>query len=215
MKKVAVILSGCGVFDGSEIHETVLALQAIEDQGATWHCFAPNIEQHHVINHANGEVSEETRNVLVESARIARGEVQDVATLDANDFDALVVPGGFGAAKNFTDFAFRGAECSINTHVASACRAFANQKKPAAYLCIAPILLPLIYPQGVKGTIGQDLETEQAFNALGGEHIRCNVDNYVFDEQNNLLSTPAYMLATSITEAASGIRPTIKKLLEL
>ncbi len=215
MKKVAVILSGCGVFDGSEIHEAVITLHAIEKNGATWHCFAPNIEQLHVINHASGEVSEETRNVLVESARIARGEVQDVALLNANDFDALIVPGGFGAAKNLTDFAINGAECSINAHVASACKAFAQAQKPAAYLCIAPVLMPMVYPQGVKGTIGNDTGTAAAFNALGGEHIDCAVSDYVFDQQNCVLSTPAYMLANSISEAASGIEPLVEKLLTL
>lgn len=215
MKKVAVILSGCGVFDGSEIHEAVITLHAIEKNGATWHCFAPNIEQLHVINHASGEVSEETRNVLVESARIARGEVQDVALLNANDFDALIVPGGFGAAKNLTDFAINGAECSINAHVASACKAFAQAQKPAAYLCIAPVLMPMVYPQGVKGTIGNDTGTAAVFNALGGEHIDCAVNDYVFDQQNCVLSTPAYMLANSISEAASGIEPLVEKLLTL
>ncbi len=215
MKKVAVILSGCGVFDGAEIHEAVLTLQAIEKHGASWHCFAPNIEQLHVVNHASGEVSQERRNVLVESARIARGKVQDIATLKAEDFDALLVPGGFGAAKNLTDFAINGAACSINTHVAQACRAFAKAQKPAGYLCIAPVLMPMVYPKGVKGTIGNDADTAAAFNALGGEHIECAVDEFVFDEQNRVLSTPAYMLATSISQAASGIDALVDKLLTL
>ncbi|KOO11893.1 isoprenoid biosynthesis protein, partial [Vibrio xuii] len=113
MKKVAVILSGSGVFDGAEIHEAVLALHAIEKQGASWHCFAPNIDQLHVINHKTGEEMDETRNVLVEAARIARGNIEDVAKLNVDDFDALLLPGGFGAAKNLTDFAVKGAECSI------------------------------------------------------------------------------------------------------
>lgn len=137
MKKVAVILSGCGVFDGAEIHESVLALHAIEKQGASWHCFAPNVQQMHVINHLTGEEMPETRNVLVESARIARGKIQDVATLNVNEFDALLLPGGFGAAKNLTDFAVKGAQCSINPDVAAACLAFADAQKPAGYICIA------------------------------------------------------------------------------
>src|SRR5690554_2587573 len=111
MKKVAVILSGCGVFDGAEIHETVLALHAIEKQGASWHCFAPNINQQIVINHLTGEEMNETRNVLVEAARIARGKIQDVAKLNVQEFDALLLPGGFGVAKNFSDFATQGAKC--------------------------------------------------------------------------------------------------------
>ncbi|KOO09140.1 isoprenoid biosynthesis glyoxalase ElbB [Vibrio hepatarius] len=215
MKKVAVILSGSGVFDGAEIHEAVLALHAIEKQGATWHCFAPNIDQLHVINHKTGEEMDETRNVLVEAARIARGNIEDVAKLNPDEFDALLLPGGFGAAKNLTDFAVHGAECSINTHVASACRAFAQANKPAGYLCIAPVIIPMIYENGVKGTIGNDAATAAAFNIMGGEHVDCAVDEIVYDQENKVLSTPAYMLANSISEAASGIEKLVSKLLSL
>ncbi|ARC93544.1 isoprenoid biosynthesis protein ElbB [Vibrio coralliilyticus] len=215
MKKIAVILSGSGVFDGAEIHESVLALHAIEKQGASWHCFAPNIEQLHVINHITGEEMAETRNVLTEAARIARGNIEDVAKLNAEEFDALLLPGGFGAAKNLTDFAVNGAECSINTHVASACRAFAQARKPAGYLCIAPAIIPMIYDNGVKGTIGNDDATASAFNALGGEHITCEVDDIVFDEEHKVLSTPAYMLAGNISQAASGIEKLVSKLVEI
>ncbi|MCG9581044.1 isoprenoid biosynthesis glyoxalase ElbB [Vibrio tubiashii] len=215
MKKIAVILSGSGVFDGAEIHESVLALHAVEKQGASWHCFAPNIDQLHVINHKTGEEMDEQRNVLVEAARIARGNIEDVAKLNAEEYDALLVPGGFGAAKNLTDFAVSGAECSINTHVASACRAFAQANKPAGYLCIAPTIIPMIYGQGVKGTIGNDEATAAAFNALGGEHVDCDVSDIVVDEQNLVLSTPAYMLAESISQAASGIDKLVERLVKL
>lgn len=215
MKKVAVILSGSGVFDGAEIHESVLSLHAIEKQGASWHCFAPNIDQLHVINHKTGEEMDETRNVLVEAARIARGKIEDVAKLNVDDYDALLLPGGFGAAKNLTDFAVKGAECSINTHVASACRAFAQARKPAGYLCIAPTIIPLIYDQGVKATIGNDAATAAAFNTLGGLHVESQVDQVVFDEQHLVLSTPAYMLAENISEAAKGIEALVEKLVSL
>lgn len=215
MKKIAVILSGSGVFDGAEIHESVLALHAIEKQGASWHCFAPNIEQLHVINHVTGEEMAEARNVLTEAARIARGNIEDVAKLNAAEFDALLLPGGFGAAKNLTDFAVNGAECSINTHIASACRAFAQARKPAGYLCIAPAIIPMIYANGVKGTIGNDEATASAFNALGGEHIACEVDDIVFDEEHKVLSTPAYMLAGNISQAASGIEKLVSKLVDI
>ncbi|MEX0335438.1 isoprenoid biosynthesis glyoxalase ElbB [Vibrio tubiashii] len=215
MKKIAVILSGSGVFDGAEIHESVLALHAVEKQGASWHCFAPNIDQLHVINHKTGEEMDEQRNVLVEAARIARGNIEDVAKLNVEEYDALLVPGGFGAAKNLTDFAVSGAECSINTHVASACRAFAQANKPAGYLCIAPTIIPMIYDQGVKGTIGNDEATAAAFNALGGEHVNCDVSDIVVDEQNLVLSTPAYMLAENISQAASGIDKLVERLVKL
>ncbi|MCW8334151.1 isoprenoid biosynthesis glyoxalase ElbB [Vibrio paucivorans] len=215
MKKIAVILSGSGVFDGAEIHESVLALHAVEKNGASWHCFAPDIDQMHVINHKTGEEMAESRNVLVEAARIARGNIEDVATLNADDFDALLVPGGFGAAKNLTDFAVNGAECSINTHVASACRAFAQARKPAGYLCIAPAIIPMIYGDNVQGTIGNDQATAAAFNQLGGSHIDCPVDDYIFDENHLVLSTPAYMLAGNISEAAAGIEKLVNKLISL
>ncbi|MGR5135337.1 isoprenoid biosynthesis glyoxalase ElbB [Vibrio jasicida] len=215
MKKVAVILSGSGVYDGSEIHEAVLALYAIEKAGATWHCFAPNIDQLHVINHLTGDEMDETRNVLIESARIARGNIDDVAKLNVDEYDALLLPGGFGAAKNLTDFAVSGAECSINTHVAQACRAFAQAGKPAGYLCIAPTIIPMIYDQGVKGTIGNDEATAAAFGHMGGEHVNCQVDEIHFDEKHNLLSTPAYMLAENISQAASGIEKLVDKLVEI
>ncbi|OAJ92740.1 isoprenoid biosynthesis glyoxalase ElbB [Vibrio bivalvicida] len=215
MKKIAVLLSGSGVFDGAEIHESVLALHEVEKQGATWHCFAPNIEQLHTVNHKTGEEMDETRNVLVEAARIARGKIEDVAKLNVEEFDALLVPGGFGAAKNLTDFAVNGAECSINTHVASACRAFAQAKKPAGYICIAPVIIPMIYDHGVIGTIGNDEATAAAFNALGGVHVECTVDEIVVDEQHKVLSTPAYMLAESISQAASGIEKLVMQLIKL
>ncbi|WP_394149257.1 isoprenoid biosynthesis glyoxalase ElbB [Vibrio maritimus] len=215
MKKIAVILSGSGVFDGAEIHESVLAFHAVEKAGATWHCFAPNVEQLHVVNHLTGEATEESRNVLVEAARIARGNIEDVAKLNVDDFDALLVPGGFGAAKNLTDFAINGAECSINADVAAACRAFKDANKPAGYLCIAPVIIPMVYPESVKGTIGNDDGTAAGFNGLGGQHVDCPVDDIVFDEDNNVLSTPAYMLANSISDAASGIEKLVTKLVAL
>ncbi len=215
MKKVAVIFSGAGVYDGTELHEAVLALHEIEKAGATWHCFAPNIDQLQVINHLTGEEMDETRNVLVESARIARGNIEDVARLNVDDFDALLLPGGFGAAKNLTDFAVSGAECSINAHVAQACREFAHANKPAAYLCISPVIIPMIYEPGVQGTIGNDEATSTAFNQMGGEHIDCRVDEYVFDEKHKVLSTPAYMLAENVSQAASGIEKLVSKLIEI
>ncbi|SKA49469.1 Enhancing lycopene biosynthesis protein 2 [Enterovibrio nigricans DSM 22720] len=215
MKKVAVILSGCGVYDGAEIHESVLSLLAIEQSGATWHCFAPDVAQHHVINHRAGEESTETRNVLDEAARIARGNIQPLANLNPADFDALLLPGGFGVAKNLSDFAVSGPKMAVEEQVLSACKAFAKADKPAGYVCISPILIPAVYGPGAKGTIGSDPETAAAFNAMGGEHIDCPVDDFVFDQSRRVLSTPAYMLASTVSEAASGINKLVKKLVEL
>ncbi len=216
MKKVAVILSGCGVYDGSEIHEAVLTLLAIEQNGASYRCFAPNISQHHVINHLSGEVSEdESRNVLVESARIARGDVEDLCELREQDFDALIVPGGFGAAKNLCNFALDSENYVVNEQVLAACQSFAKADKPAGYMCIAPAMLPLIYPKGVQGTIGTDVGTASLISAKGLVHNDCNVEDVVIDQAHKLVSTPAYMLATTMTEAAAGINNLVKNILAL
>ncbi|MDD1783556.1 isoprenoid biosynthesis glyoxalase ElbB [Enterovibrio sp. ZSDZ35] len=215
MKKVAVILSGCGVYDGAEIHESVLSLLAIEQAGASWHCFAPDVTQHHVINHRAGEASDETRNVLDEAARIARGNIQPLANLNPDDFDALLLPGGFGVAKNLSDYALNGSDMAVHEQLLEACKAFARADKPAGYICISPILIPAVYGPGAKGTIGNDPDTAAAFNAMGGEHIECPVDDFVFDQSRRLLSTPAYMLATTVSEAASGINKLVTKLVEL
>jgi enhancing lycopene biosynthesis protein 2 len=216
MKKVAVILSGCGVYDGSEIHEAVLTLLAIEQNGASYRCFAPNIAQHHVINHLTGEVSDsESRNVLVESARIARGDIEDLCELQEQNFDALIVPGGFGAAKNLCNFALDADNYQVNPQVLTACQAFAKVDKPAGYMCIAPSMLPLIYPKGVQGTIGTDKDTAAFIEAKGLVHNSCNVGDVVVDSAHKLVSTPAYMLATSLTEASLGINNLVKNVLAL
>jgi enhancing lycopene biosynthesis protein 2 len=214
MKNVAVILSGCGVYDGSEVHETVLTLLAIEQQGAKYNCFAPNITQHHVVNHFTGEISsDENRNVLVEAARINRGDVEDLIELREKDFDAIIFVGGFGVAKNLSSFALDNDNYTVNEQVLSAAQSFAKVAKPAGYMCIAPALLPLIYPDGVKGTIGRDNDTAALISAKGLSHIECGVADVIIDEANNVVSTPAYMLADSITEAATGINKLVKYVL--
>ena len=170
----------------------------------------------HVVNHLTGDVSEdETRNVLVESARIARGNVKPITECKVSDFDYLIVPGGFGAAKNLCDFALKGAECEINEDVANACRAFADAQKPAAYICIAPAIIPQVYAAGTLATIGNDLDTANVVNALGAAHQNCAVDDIIIDESAKVISTPAYMLATNIREAASGIEQAIAQLVKM
>jgi enhancing lycopene biosynthesis protein 2 len=215
MKNVAVILSGCGVYDGAEIQESVLCLLHLARQGARYQCFAPDKTQHHVINHLTGEEQSGTRNVLEESARIARGEIKPLEELDAGQFDALLLPGGFGAAKNLCDFALQGAETRVDPQVLAACKAFAKARKPAGYCCIAPVLIPHVYPAGVKGTIGTDTAVAEAFNAMGGDHVGCAVTDTVEDSHYRVISTPAYMLAGTITEADTGIGKLVKRLLEI
>ncbi|MGO4999926.1 isoprenoid biosynthesis glyoxalase ElbB [Oceanisphaera sp. W20_SRM_FM3] len=215
MKKVAIILSGCGVNDGSEIHEAVLCLLHLTKLGARYQCFAPNKPQE-TINHLTGksDVSQQ-RNVLTEAARISRGEIKPLNELNVADFDALLLPGGFGVAKNLSDFASQGTDMQLDAQVQTACKAFASARKPAGYCCIAPILIPRVYPAGVKGTIGTDTDTAAAFIAMGGEHIGCGVTDVVEDAHYQVISTPAYMLAKHIAEADIGIGKLVKRLLEM
>ena len=216
MKQVAVILSGSGVFDGAELHEAVLTLLAIEQEGASYQCFAPDVEQLHVVNHLTGEVAEgETRNVLVESARIARGNIKPVTDCDVNAFDTLILPGGFGAAKNLCTFAVDGDECTFNEEVLEVCKAFAKAKKPAAYACIAPALAAKVYGNKTKMTIGDDESTAGGLNALGATHVECPVDEVVVDNDAKLVTTPAYMLAQSVSEANASISKMVKTVLAM
>ena len=214
-KKVAVILSGCGVYDGAEIHESVITLLRLDQRGAKVQCFAPEIAQLHVINHLTGEQMPETRNVLVESARIARGEIKDVREARVEDFDALIVPGGFGAAKNLSSFATEGAACSVQADVLSLAEAFAQACKPIGLMCISPAIAAKIYGPGVICTIGTDADTAAAVTKMGGTHEDCEVSEIVEDKARKLVSTPAYMLAKSISEAAAGINKMVDRVLEL
>lgn len=214
-KKVAVILSGCGVYDGAEIHESVITLLRLDQRGAKVQCFAPDIAQLHVINHLTGEQMPETRNVLVESARIARGEIKDVREARVEDFDALIVPGGFGAAKNLSSFATEGAACSVQADVLSLAEAFAQACKPIGLMCISPAIAAKIYGPGVICTIGTDADTAAAVTKMGGTHEDCEVSEIVEDKARKLVSTPAYMLAKSISEAAAGINKMVDRVLEL
>ena len=214
-KKVAVILSGCGVYDGAEIHESVITLLRLDQRGAIVQCFAPNVAQLHVINHLTGEEMPESRNVLVESARIARGEIKDIREARAEDFDALIVPGGFGSAKNLSSFASEGSACSVQADVLALAEAFAEAGKPVGLICISPALAAKIYGPGVTCTIGKDPETAAAVSKMGATHQECEVSDIVEDKARKLVSTPAYMLAKSISEAASGINKMVDRVLEL
>jgi len=214
-KKVAVILSGCGVYDGAEIHESVITLLRLDQRGAKVQCFAPDIAQLHVINHLTGEQMPETRNVLVESARIARGEIKDIREARVEDFDALIIPGGFGAAKNLSSFATEGAACTVQPEVLSLAEAFAEAGKPIGLMCISPAIAAKIYGPGVICTIGTDADTAAAVTKMGGTHQECEVSEIIEDKARKLVSTPAYMLAKSISEAASGINKMVDRVLEL
>jgi enhancing lycopene biosynthesis protein 2 len=216
-KKIGVVLSGCGVMDGSEIHESVLTLLAIDRAGAEAVCMAPNTRQHHVINHLTGEESQgEVRNVLVESARIARGKVRDMAGVKAKDVDALIFPGGYGAAKNLCDYAFKGPDCTVNPDVARLAREVHAAGKPIGVICIAPVIgAKVLGDEQPQVTIGNDKNTAKDIEKMGAKHVPCPVSEFVVDRERKLVSTPAYMLAQSIKEAAEGIEKLVKQVIAL
>ncbi|WP_434457061.1 isoprenoid biosynthesis glyoxalase ElbB [Stutzerimonas urumqiensis] len=215
-RNVAVILAGSGVYDGSEIYESVITLLRLDQRGAKVQCFAPNIAQMHVINHLTGDEMPESRNVLVEAARLARGNIKDLREARAEDFDALIVPGGFGAAKNLCNFAVRGAQCSVEPQVLEVAQAFAKAGKPIGLMCIAPTMAVQIFGQGVTVTLGNDdAEAAGAVREMGATHEPCEVTEIVEDTTHKLVTTPAYMLAQSISDAASGIYKLVDRVLEL
>jgi enhancing lycopene biosynthesis protein 2 len=213
MKTFAVLLSGCGVYDGSEIYETVCTLMALEKYGAKYQCVAPDIVQHHVINHLTGEVMPEERRVLIEAARLARGNIKSLAEVSAKDFAGLLVPGGFGAAKNLGNFALKGKEMQVEPSVLAFCQGFAMAHKPAGFICIAPTLIAQIYGPGVHLTIGKDPQTAETLQAMGNVHENCEVNACVVDPVHKVASAPAYMLAHSILEAQSGIDQCVKQVI--
>ena len=215
MKKVAVILSGCGRDDGSEIHESVLTLLALDEAQAEIFCLAPNILQHQVVDAYHNETTAEERNVLVESARIARGAIKSLETANPNDYDAAILPGGFGAALNLSDFALKGKECSVLPCLTKFIQALARAGKPVGFICIAPALISKIYGPGITQTIGTDQSTADMITAMGGIHQTCAVHSCVIDQKHKVVSTPAYMLAHSIKEAAAGIKQLVAAVLNL
>ncbi|NVN57191.1 isoprenoid biosynthesis glyoxalase ElbB [bacterium Scap17] len=211
-KQVALILSGCGVFDGSEIYETTLTLLRLDQLGIAYECFAPDVAQHHVINHGTGDEMEETRNVLVESARLARGKVRPLEELSADDFDALILPGGFGAAKNLSNFAVKGEDLELVDGLQDAVQPFHAAGKPIGVMCIAPVMVPKLLGEGISLTIGNDASVSGAISAQGGLHKSCEVTDIVVDAANRIVTTPAYMLAERISEAAEGIFKLVERI---
>jgi len=218
MPKVGVVLSGCGVYDGAEIHESVSVLLALSQAGAEYQCMAPNAPQMHVVDHISGKpVKGESRNVLHESARIARGEIVALNDVNVADYDAFIFPGGFGAAKNLCTFAVEGDECRVQHDVERVVTEAHAQGKPLAFVCIAPVIAAKVLGKvgGAKLTIGDDADTAGAINAMGGTHVECPVQEVIIDPENKIISTPAYMKAQSIAEVYEGVKRTVTELLKL
>lgn len=214
MTKIAVVLSGCGVFDGAEIHEATLTLFAIASNGAEYEIFAPDVDQHHVVNHLTGDEMKETRNVLVEAARIARGKIKPLSAFQAADFDGLIFPGGFGVAKNLSDWAFKGPDSSLLPEVSNAINAMVESGKPVGALCISPVLLAKTL-DGARITIGSDADTAAAVQSAGAEHVETTHGEVVVDEKYNIVTTPCYMLDATIVQIADGADNVVKAMLRL
>jgi enhancing lycopene biosynthesis protein 2 len=217
MKKIGILLSGCGFLDGSEIHEAVLTLLAIDRAGAEAVCLAPDITHFHVINHYNGEaMPNESRNILVESARIARGSIKDLKEIDTLTLDALILPGGYGAAKNLSTYAFKGPSCDVNADVAAAVQSFYTAGKPLGFICIAPVIAARILgKENIELTIGNDPQTAADIEAMGARHIDGSAWNAIVCREKKVVSTPAYMMDATISEVARGIEKLVGELLTL
>lgn len=224
--KIGVLLSGAGVYDGAEIQESVLILLALEQAGAEYFCIAPNIEQHHVVNHLTGDEMNEKRNVLIEAARIARGNIKDLSEVSIDDMDGLVMPGGFGVAKNFTKWAFEGANGEINQDVKKLVNQMVKNHKPIAAVCMSPTTVAkALEGSGVEATLTIGTTTEKSpyqiddingeIKKVGANPVLCTVTEVISDDVNNIVSSPCYMMDATISQINEGIQKTIAKLVEM
>jgi len=212
--KFAIILSGCGVYDGAEIHESTMAMLAIVRNGGQYDIFAPDVRQHHVINHLNGEEMDEKRNVLIESARIARGNIKPLNEYRAGEYDALIMPGGFGVAKNLCTYAFEGSDFTVDKVVEEALKSTHKAGKPIGALCISPVLLAGVF-DGIDVTIGKDSGTASDIEKLGAIHIETGPGEIVIDNKNRIVTNPCYMLDSTIAEIYDGAENVVRAIIEM
>ncbi len=212
--KFAIILSGCGVYDGAEIHESTMTMLAIDKNGGKYDIFAPDVSQHHVINHLNGEEMDEKRNVLIEAARIARGDIKPLNKYNPSDYDALILPGGFGVAKNLCTYAIDGVDFKIDTVVEKALKSTHKAGKPIGALCISPVLLAGIFSEADL-TIGKDKNTAADIEKLGSVHIEAGPGEVVIDNSNRIVTNPCYMLDSRISDIAEGAENVVKAIMEM
>ena len=214
-KTVGVVLAGCGFLDGAEIHEATLTLLSLDKRGATIVGMAPNVDQMHVVDHVAGRPVDGRRNVLQEAARITRGQIRDLSTVKGVELDALVFPGGFGVAKNLCTWATDGARMKVNAEVERLIRELHAVKKPMGFICIAPVIAAKVLGHGVKVTIGDDKKTAEGIEAMGGKHVVHRVDEIELDQDQRVVSTPAYMLGPSIAPVSAGIDRLVSALIEM
>ena len=214
MKKFAVVLSGSGVFDGAEIHEATLTMLAIKKQGADYEVFAPDVFQHHVINHLTGQEMPEKRNVLVESARIARGNIRSLSQFSADAFDAIILPGGFGAAKNLCTWAFEGDACRVDPGVEKALKEVHAAGKPIGALCIAPVIVGKLFP-GTNVTTGNDDASASFIKKMGSDYTKTSHGEVTVDRNRKIFTTPCYMLDADIVQIADGTENIVREMLKV
>jgi enhancing lycopene biosynthesis protein 2 len=212
-KKFAIIIGGCGHRDGSEIHETTMTMLAIEKHGCTYELFAPDRDQYHVVNHLTGAEMAETRNMLVEAARIARGKIKSLDDFRANNFDAVIFPGGFGVAKNFFNYAFKGAKATVEEDIIQIINDIKALDKPIGALCIAPVLLAKVL-NNITVTIGNDDATAHDITLMGSHNINTSAGEVISDKINKVFTTPAYMLDSTIQDIAEGADNLISTMLD-
>ena len=214
-KKVGVLLSGCGVFDGAEIHEAVLTLLFLDRAGAEIICMAPDME-FDVVDHTNQQMTGEKRNVLTESARIARGDIRNLKEVSASDMDALILPGGFGAAKNLSDFAVKGPDATVQPEVQRILSEMTEAGKPVGAICIAPATVAkALAARQPEVTIGNDAGTAAGVENAGGKHVECTVAQIHVDQNNKVVTTPAYMLGPGIKDVAVGIEKLVNQIVSM
>jgi enhancing lycopene biosynthesis protein 2 len=216
-KKVGVLLAGCGVKDGSEIHEATLTLYFLDKHGAEIVCMAPNKDQFDVVNHITGAATTEKRNVMVEAARIARGNILDAKKVSAEVIDAIIIPGGFGSAKNLCTFGVDGTDCKVDEDAARLLKEMHRAKKPIGALCIAPALIARLFGAEVAPeiTIGTDPGTASAMETMGARHKNAKVDEIIVDARNRIVTTPCYMLAQSIKDVGAGAEKLVAAIMKM
>jgi enhancing lycopene biosynthesis protein 2 len=218
MRNVGVVLAGCGFLDGAEIYESVLTLLHLDRLGVNYHCLAPDIPQMHVVNHHTGQPTSETRNVLTEAARIARGKIQPLDNSWVEKLDAVIFPGGFGAAKNYCDYAVSGDACVMNPIVESFMVSMVNAGKPVGVICISPLVLSRALQKTgrrVKLTVGSTSSAAASVEKFGAEHVVCLATDCVVDAENKIVSTPAYMCDARISEASLGIEKMVHEVIRM
>jgi len=210
----AVILSGCGNKDGSEIHESVLTLLSIDRAGHRYQCFAPDVPQERVLNFLTNADMKEKRNVLLESARIARSQIKPLSDFRVGDCDVLVMPGGRGAGLNLSSFVKNQERMTVNPEVQSAICSMHAAQKPIGALCLAPVIIARVL-KGVSVTFGQDEAMNAIFQKLGTKTVNADARSIVIDRDNKIVTTPCYMLDARISEISEGIEKLIQQLIKM